>query len=146
MRQSLCPDLCHCHLCALCSVCMSQEPSAGGQGSGAASRGSEAPGGCQVGQGQGSMSLGKGRAGVMHSLCVCLRLSREQYVRLKKERDYHRMQHHRVLQEKVGLASEAAKLRKHFSSYEPLLQTLKRKYQVSGCALYMSEWLFFCSP
>ena len=57
-------------------------------------------------------------------------MSQEQYVRLKKERDYHRMQHRRILQEKSLLATEADRLRKHFSSYEPLLQTLRKKYQV----------------
>jgi WD40 repeat protein len=57
------------------------------------------------------------------------RVSQEQYVRLKKERDYHRMQHRRIVQEKALLATEADRLRKHFSSYEPLLQTLRKKYQ-----------------
>lgn len=59
------------------------------------------------------------------------RESKEQYICLKKERDYHRMQHRRVLQEKAGLSNEVGRLRKHFSSYEPLLQSLRKKYQVN---------------
>ena len=68
----------------------------------------------------------------MHDISQsCSRVTQDQYVCLKKERDYHRMQHRRVLQEKAGLATEAGRLRKHFASHEPLLQTLRKKYQVS---------------
>ena len=41
------------------------------------------------------------------------------------------MQHRRTLQEKAGLTMEAGRLKKHFSTYEPLLQMLRKKYQVS---------------
>ena len=93
--------------------------------------------------------------GVMPNIHVtwsrsCSRATQDQYVRLKKERDYHRMQHRRVLQEKAGLAVEAGRLRKHFASHEPLLQTLRKKYQVryhSHCAAYCVDVMgVTCSP
>jgi len=37
------------------------------------------------------------------------RLAKEKYVRVKKERDYHRMHHRRVLQEKARLLSNIKK-------------------------------------
>ncbi len=44
------------------------------------------------------------------SMCVCVgvfhRLAREMCVRVQKERDYHRMHHRRVLQEKESISSE----------------------------------------
>lgn len=38
-------------------------------------------------------------------LCVC-RLAKERYVRIQKERDYHRMHHRRVVQEKDKLLTD----------------------------------------
>ncbi len=100
-------------------------------------------------------------------------MAKERYVHLKKERDFHRMHHRRVVQEKNKLLTDIKRLpaiqsphhsllhsihsphvctyahththththahthththrmREHFSGYEPMLQELKRKYQVS---------------
>ena len=48
-----------------------------------------------------------------------------------KERDFHRMHHRRVVQEKNTLIDNLTKLRKHYDSYEPALQHLKKKYEVA---------------
>lgn len=51
-------------------------------------------------------------------------------MRLQKERDYHRMHHRRVVQEKERLLTDLKRLKTHYSSYEPVLQQLQHKYQV----------------
>ena len=45
------------------------------------------------------------------------RLAKERYIRVKKERDYHRMHHRRVVQEKNRLLTDV----KRFCSSEYLL-------------------------
>ncbi|KAL9966119.1 hypothetical protein ACROYT_G024139 [Oculina patagonica] len=57
--------------------------------------------------------------------------AKQTFVRLKKERDFHRMHHKRVVQEKNRLITDIKRLKKHYSSYEPTLQTLKHKYEVA---------------
>ena len=87
---------------------------------------------------------------------VCFRQCKERYVRTQKERDYHRMHHRRVMQEKNKLITDVKRyiattitmcsggevmlahvyvfrMKEHFSQYEPLMQQLKHKYQVSTC-------------
>ena len=80
------------------------------------------------------------------------RQCKERYVRMQKERDYHRMHHRRVTQEKNKLITDIKKyveqyffpvmedllncvyiirMKEHFGQYEPLMQQLKHKYQVS---------------
>ena len=104
-------------------VCVCQESSARGESDRAGEGGAKTQGGSQV---------HIWSVGTFHDISQsCSRVTQDQYVCLKKERDYHRMQHRRVLQEKAGLATEAGRLRKHFASHEPLLQTLRKKYQVS---------------
>jgi len=52
-------------------------------------------------------------------------------VRLRKERDYHRMNHTRVAQEKNRLVADLRRLREHYACYEPALRTLTTKYQTA---------------
>jgi len=65
----------------------------------------------------------------LQSFKEAARLAKEKYVRVKKERDYHRMHHRRVLQEKARLLSNIKKMKQHFSTYEPMLQELRQKYE-----------------
>ncbi|KAJ8385819.1 hypothetical protein AAFF_G00181750 [Aldrovandia affinis] len=55
----------------------------------------------------------------------------EALVRLRKERDFHRLHHRRVAQEKNGLIEDLKRLKKHYASYEPALRTLTDKYQAA---------------
>lgn len=59
------------------------------------------------------------------------RKAKETYVQLRKERDYHRMHHKRVVQEKNRLITDLRRLREHYSCYEPALRTLKHKYETA---------------
>uniref|UniRef100_A0A8C2DY63 Sperm-associated antigen 16 protein n=1 Tax=Cyprinus carpio TaxID=7962 RepID=A0A8C2DY63_CYPCA len=55
----------------------------------------------------------------------------ETIVKLQRERDFHRMQHKRVVQEKNRLIEDIKKLKKHYASYEPALRQLNEKYQTA---------------
>lgn len=55
----------------------------------------------------------------------------ETLVKLQKERDFHRLQHKRVVQEKNRLVEDIKRLKKHYASYEPALRQLSDKYQVA---------------
>ena len=59
------------------------------------------------------------------------RKAKDTYVRLRKERDYHRMHHKRVVQEKNRLITDLRRLRDHYACYEPALRTLKTKYETA---------------
>jgi uncharacterized protein (DUF3084 family) len=50
---------------------------------------------------------------------------------LRKERDFHRMHHKRVVQEKNKLLSDIKRLKKHYESYEPTLKQLRTRYEVA---------------
>ena len=50
---------------------------------------------------------------------------------MRKERDYHRMHHNRVIQEKNKLISDLKRLKGHYETYEPLIRTMKAKYDVA---------------
>jgi hypothetical protein len=50
---------------------------------------------------------------------------------MRKERDYHRMHHNRVIQEKNKLVTDLKRLKSHYESYEPLIRTMKAKYDVA---------------
>jgi len=64
--------------------------------------------------------------------CALLhRKAKDTYVRLRKERDYHRMHHKRVVQEKNRLITDLRRLRDHYACYEPALRTLKSKYETA---------------
>ena len=51
--------------------------------------------------------------------------------KFRKERDFHRMHHRRVVQEKEALTNELKMLHKHYNSYEPMIKELTAKYQVA---------------
>ncbi|KAG8432608.1 hypothetical protein GDO86_017017 [Hymenochirus boettgeri] len=55
--------------------------------------------------------------------------AKEAMVKLHKERDFHRMHHKRVAQEKNKLINDIKKLKEHYTSYEPLLRQLHEKYE-----------------
>ncbi|TSL04405.1 Sperm-associated antigen 16 protein [Bagarius yarrelli] len=55
----------------------------------------------------------------------------ETIVRLQKERDFHRLQHKRVVQEKNKLIEDIRKLKKHYESFPPALKQLNEKYQTA---------------
>ncbi|EDV20978.1 uncharacterized protein TRIADDRAFT_31080, partial [Trichoplax adhaerens] len=57
--------------------------------------------------------------------------AKQTYIRLRKERDYHRMHHQRVAQEKNKLISDLKKLKKHYAQYEPTLTQLRQKYETA---------------
>jgi len=48
---------------------------------------------------------------------------------LRKERDFHRMHHKRVVQEKNKLIKDLRRLRDHYKHFEPALQETKDKYE-----------------
>ncbi|KAJ9532037.1 flagellar WD repeat-containing protein Pf20 [Haematococcus lacustris] len=49
----------------------------------------------------------------------------------RKERDFHRMHHKRVAQEKNKLITDIRRLKEHFAKYEPTILELKRKYEAA---------------
>lgn len=49
--------------------------------------------------------------------------------KFRKERDFHRMHHKRVMQEKNRLIVDIKRLKKHYSTYEPALEELRLKYE-----------------
>ncbi|MFT7812513.1 sperm-associated antigen 16 protein [Arapaima gigas] len=55
----------------------------------------------------------------------------ESLVKLQKERDFHRMQHKRVIQEKNSLIKDIKRLKTHYASYESVLRQLSDKYKVA---------------
>lgn len=57
--------------------------------------------------------------------------ARATYDKLRKERDFHRMHHKRVVQEKSKLIADVKKLKKHYESYEPTVKLLQHKYEIA---------------
>ncbi|KAM7049279.1 sperm-associated antigen 16 protein isoform 2-T2 [Acridotheres tristis] len=55
----------------------------------------------------------------------------EALLKMQRERDFHRMHHNRVVQEKNRLISDMKRLKAHYASYEPVLKQLSEKYQNS---------------
>ncbi|XP_019409771.1 PREDICTED: sperm-associated antigen 16 protein isoform X1 [Crocodylus porosus] len=55
--------------------------------------------------------------------------AKEALLKIQKERDFHRMHHKRVVQEKNRLISDIKRLKTHYASYEPTLRQLTEKYQ-----------------
>eukprot|EP01137_Pigoraptor_chileana_P034315 Opistho-2@26675 len=51
--------------------------------------------------------------------------------KMRKERDFHRMHHMRVVQEKNTVAAEVKRLEKQLSSVEPTLRSLRQKYEAA---------------
>jgi len=57
--------------------------------------------------------------------------ARSTWDKFRKERDFHRMNHRRVVQEKSKLVNDLRRLRAHLATYEPTLKGLEDKYQVA---------------
>lgn len=55
--------------------------------------------------------------------------ARDSWEKLKRERDFHRMHHQRVLQEKEILLRDLKRLKVHYESFEPSIQNIKNKYE-----------------
>ncbi|XP_031410136.1 sperm-associated antigen 16 protein [Meleagris gallopavo] len=55
--------------------------------------------------------------------------AKEAFLKMQKERDFHRMHHKRVVQEKNRLICDIKRLKAHYASYEPVLKELTEKYQ-----------------
>merc|ERR1719238_216717 len=51
--------------------------------------------------------------------------------KFRKERDFHRMHHRRVVQEKNRLLVDLKRLKRHYEQYEPTLTELRHKYEVA---------------
>jgi WD40 repeat protein len=56
---------------------------------------------------------------------------RDEYSKLKKERDYHKMHHLRLEQEKSKLISNLKWTKNHYQSYPPALEEMRQKYEVA---------------
>lgn len=64
-------------------------------------------------------------------LRMAARKANEMFTKLRKERDYHRMHHRRVVQEKNRLITDLKRMKDHYACYEPTLRQLKCKYEVA---------------
>ena len=49
----------------------------------------------------------------------------------RKERDFHKMHHKRVVQEKNKLIVDLKRLKNHYSNFEPMLQMMRAKYETA---------------
>ncbi|XP_017390474.2 sperm-associated antigen 16 protein [Cebus imitator] len=54
--------------------------------------------------------------------------AREDLLKIQKERDFHRMHHKRVIQEKTKLINDLKGLKLHYASYEPTIRVLHEKH------------------
>lgn len=50
---------------------------------------------------------------------------------LRKQRDFHRMHHRRVVEEKNRLIVDLKRLKRHYEQYQPTLTELRHKYEVA---------------
>merc|ERR1719476_474106 len=57
--------------------------------------------------------------------------AKQTWDKFRKERDFHRMHHRRVVQEKNKLIVDIKRLKKHYEQYEPTLTELRHKYEVA---------------
>ncbi len=57
--------------------------------------------------------------------------ARSTYDKLRKERDFHKMHHKRVVHEKNKLVGDIKTIKKHYENYEPALKQLQTKYEVA---------------
>ncbi|XP_025747919.2 sperm-associated antigen 16 protein isoform X1 [Callorhinus ursinus] len=55
--------------------------------------------------------------------------AREDLLKTQKERDFHRMHHKRIVQEKNKLINDLKGLKLHYASYEPTIRVLHEKHQ-----------------
>lgn len=70
------------------------------------------------------------RRDVENSLTVADK-AKNTWDKFRKERDFHRMHHRRVVQEKNTLIKDMKRLKKHFSTYEPALKKMRSKYETA---------------
>uniref|UniRef100_A0A8C8TVU5 Sperm-associated antigen 16 protein n=1 Tax=Peromyscus maniculatus bairdii TaxID=230844 RepID=A0A8C8TVU5_PERMB len=54
--------------------------------------------------------------------------AREELLKTQKERDFHRMHHKRIMQEKNKLIADLKGLKLHYASYEPTIRVLHEKH------------------
>merc|ERR1719450_632180 len=57
--------------------------------------------------------------------------AKQSWDKFRKERDFHRMHHRRVVQEKNRLIVDLKRLKRHYEQYEPTLTELRHKYEVA---------------
>jgi len=57
--------------------------------------------------------------------------AKDTHLKLRKERDFHRMHHKRVVQEKDKLLNEIKRMKQHYENYEPTLKALRQKYETA---------------
>ena len=57
--------------------------------------------------------------------------ARSTWDKFRKERDFHRMNHRRVVQEKSKLVNDLRRMRAHLATYEPTLAGLEEKYRIA---------------
>ncbi|KAK3787722.1 hypothetical protein RRG08_019859 [Elysia crispata] len=57
--------------------------------------------------------------------------AKETYVKLRKERDFHRMHHKRIVQEKNKLIDDIKRLKRHYSQYAPNMEALRSRYEAA---------------
>merc|ERR1719476_1212860 len=58
-------------------------------------------------------------------------MAKQTWDKFRKERDFHRMHHRRVVQEKNKLIIDLKRLKRHYEQYEPTLTELRHKYEVA---------------
>ncbi|KAF7217670.1 sperm-associated antigen 16 protein [Nothobranchius furzeri] len=56
---------------------------------------------------------------------------KENLVRMQRERDFHRLQHQKVTEQKKQLVEDLKRLKEHVESYEPVLRQLEEKHQAA---------------
>ncbi|XP_058042083.1 sperm-associated antigen 16 protein [Ahaetulla prasina] len=56
--------------------------------------------------------------------------AKDALLKMQKERDFHRMHHKRVVQEKNRLINDIKRLKTHYALYEPMLRQLNEKYEI----------------
>jgi len=57
--------------------------------------------------------------------------AKQTWDKFRKERDFHRMHHRRVVQEKNRLIIDLKRLKRHYEQYEPTLTELRHKYEIA---------------
>ncbi|CAK9109551.1 Flagellar WD repeat-containing protein Pf20 [Durusdinium trenchii] len=57
--------------------------------------------------------------------------ARSTWDKFRKERDFHRLNHSRVVQEKNKMIDEIKRQKKHYQSFEPTIKQLRAKYELA---------------
>mmetsp|Transcript_20394 Transcript_20394/g.47802 ORF Transcript_20394/g.47802 Transcript_20394/m.47802 type:complete len:581 (-) Transcript_20394:132-1874(-) len=57
--------------------------------------------------------------------------ARSTWDKFRKERDFHKMHHKRVVQEKNKLVTDLKRLKNHYAEYEPTLGAMRKKYEAA---------------